>query len=207
MAAALPRRAWLGLGVVAAAGGLVWGLVRFNLLPGSIAARLGDVTEIVEVTDARGATITTANFAVLERVAHWQAAEAMARDHPWLGVGLGNYAAAYPQYRLLNWPNALGHAHMIYLNVLAETGVPGLAAYGVLWLSIIALTLRALQQPHGPARGLAVGLLGSWAALSVHQLVDNLYVNNIHFTLAALLCLVLAATPRGGPVPKAGILQ
>ena len=36
-------------------------------------------------------------------------------------------------------------------------------------------------------RSVAVGLLGTWAHLSVHQLVDNLYVANIHLHLGALL--------------------
>jgi O-antigen ligase len=53
----------------------------------------------------------------------------MARQRPALGVGFGNYEAAYPQYRLMSWPFALGHAHNYYLNLLSETGVAGLAAY------------------------------------------------------------------------------
>jgi hypothetical protein len=36
-----------------------------------------------------------------------------------------------------------------------------------------------------------VGLLGTWTHLSVHQLVDSLYVNNIHLALAVLLGLLL----------------
>jgi putative inorganic carbon (HCO3(-)) transporter len=199
---ALPRRWWLGLALAALAGAAGLGLGQAGLLPGAIAARLADVTEFVAVTDVRGASITTENFAIIERLAHWQAAEAMAQDHPWLGVGLGNYAAAYPRYSLINWPNALGHAHMIYLNVLAETGGIGLAAYAALWLGVVALTLRAIGRARGVERGLALGLLGAWAHLSVHQIVDNLYVNNIHLTLAALLGLLLSlpgAAPASHP--------
>ena len=204
VAAALPRRRALGAGLVAA------GLLSFavllsaGLLPASIANRLADVGDFVTVTDVRGATITVDNFAILERLAHWQAAVAMAQDNPWLGVGLGNYGAAYPQYALLNWQNALGHAHMIYLNMLAETGVIGLSVYIVLWLAIFALTMRAVGRTDGLRRGLAVGLLGTWTHLSVHQIVDSLYVNNIHLLLAVLLGLliVLADAPRGQPSPE-----
>ena len=53
----------------------------------------------------------------------------MAETQPWLGVGFGNYAAAYPDFRLLLWENALGHAHNYYLNVAAEIGAIGLLAY------------------------------------------------------------------------------
>jgi hypothetical protein len=43
-----------------------------------------------------------------------------------------------------------------------------------------------------------VGLLGAWAHLSTHQVVDNLYVNNLHLTLAALLGLLLWLAQRHG---------
>lgn len=196
LVAALPRRWAWGLALVAAGGALAFGLLQARLLPASIANRLADVADFTAVSDVRGANITADNFAIIERLAHWQAADGMARDYPWLGVGLGNYGAAYSRYALLNWPNALGHAHMIYLNVLAETGVVGLAAYLALWGSVLALTLRVIGRTTGAARGLALGLLGAWVHFSAHQLVDNLYVNNIHFTLAALLgLLVVLAQP------------
>jgi O-antigen ligase len=197
LAVRLPRRLWVGAALVGAAGLAGWGLLRAGLVPATIAARLGDLGEFTTVADVRGASITEANFAIVERLAHWQAADGMAREHPWLGVGLGNYGPVYPRYALVNWPNALGHAHMIYLNLLAETGVIGLAAYLLLWLSVVGATLRVLARSAGPARGLALGLLGSWAHLSAHQLVDNLYVNNIHFTLAALLALLVWLKSKG----------
>jgi len=197
LAVRLPRRLWMGLGLVAVAGVAGLLLLRAGLVPASIAARLGDLSEFTTVADVRGANINDANFAIIERLAHWQAADAMAREHLWIGVGLGNYGPVYARYALLNWPNALGHAHMIYLNVLAETGVVGLLAYLLFWVSVIAATLRAIARRTGPARGLALGLLGAWTHLSVHHLVDNLYANNIHFTLAALLALLVWLNSKG----------
>jgi|SRR5579859_3396367 len=187
MVAVLPRQVWLGVLLVGLGLGLGWVLAINNLLPASLTTRLAQVGDFVNVTDVTGIEITGDNFAIVERLAHWQAAEGMVRDYPWLGVGVGNYEVAYPQYSLLNWPLALGHAHMIYLNVLAESGLVGLAAYSVLWLSVIALTMRTIGRAHGPARGLAVGLLGAWVHLGAHQIVDDLYVNNIPLTIGALL--------------------
>ncbi len=187
----LPRRMSVGLGLVAAALALGWGFARAGLLPASLTARLAEVADFTALTDVRGVNINDANFAIVERLAHWQAAGEMARAHPWLGVGLGNYPTAYPAFRLLNWPNALGHAHSIYLNVLAETGVFGLMTYVILWGAIIGLTMRVTRRTEGATRGLALGLLGAWAHLSAHHLVDNLYVNNIHLLLAALLALLV----------------
>jgi O-antigen ligase len=107
-------------------------------------------------------------------------------------VGFSNYQPTYEQYRLLNWPTPLGHAHNFYLNVAAETGLPGLAAYLLLWASIFVVTFRTLRRAHGVERALAIGLLGGWVHLSTHMLVDNLYVNNTHLLIGTLLGLLVA---------------
>jgi O-antigen ligase len=162
--------------------------LTFNLLPASIASRLTDFTaDITQSFEVRGVDITAENYAVIERLAHWQAAESMVRYHPWLGVGLGNYEPVYPGYALLNWPYPLGHAHNIYLNMLAETGTIGLLAYLVMWGIIIACTWRLTRSGDFWVRMVAIGLLGTWAHLTVHHLVDNLYVANIHLHLGAML--------------------
>lgn len=171
------------------AGWVAW---QAHLLPASIVARLSGFSEYAQFYDVRGADITDANYAILDRLAHWQTALDMIRDHLWLGIGLGNYEPVYPAYARLNWPLALGHAHNIYLNYAAETGLIGLAAYLGFWATVIALTSRAVQQTHGLARGLALGLLGAWIHLSVHNLVDNLYVNGVYLHIGALLGLLTA---------------
>lgn len=193
-----PRR--LSLGLALGLGGLVVGgwLINAGLLPASIAARFASLAEVASFSDVRGVNINDANFAIVERLAHWQAALDMARAHPWLGVGVGNYGAAYTQYALFNWPLSLGHAHNIYLNALAETGVLGLLAYLSVWAAAMGLTIRTLRRALGWQRGLALGLLGVWAHLLAHQLVDNLHVNNIDLLIAThlgLLCALNAARP------------
>jgi len=187
MAAALPRRMWLGIGGVALAIAALLSANTIGLLPSAIRARLTDFTQQAQVYDVRGVGINDANYAVLERLAHWQAAGEMIRYHLWTGVGFSNYEPVYPQYALMNWPIALGHAHNYYLNVAAELGAPGLMAYLFLWGAIFWQTLRALRWRSGWERGLALGLLGAWTHLSVHHLFDNLYVNNTHLLIGALL--------------------
>jgi len=194
MAMFLPRRWWVGAGLVGLAIALGFGLYRAGLVPTPIANRFAEASEFIGVSDVRGVNLNDVNFALIERLAHWQAALNMAQAHPWLGVGLGNYGAAYPQYRLFFWEIPLGHAHNIYLNVLAETGAVGLVTYVILWGSVIALTIAVIGRAEGLGRGLALGLLGAWTHLSIHQLFDSLYVNNIHFLIAALLALLIYAT-------------
>jgi O-antigen ligase len=108
----------------------------------------------------------------------------------WNGVGFGDYEPAYADYRLLNWPIALGHAHNYYLNVAAETGLIGLLAYLILWGAVVAQTWRVSRRLQGWWRGLSIGLLGAWVHFSVHHLFDNLYVNNVHLYLGVMLGLV-----------------
>lgn len=205
MTAALPRRAWLGVGLVALLLVGTLGLDVVGALPASVSARLTGFAQYTRFEDVRGVGINDANYAVIERLAHWQAALAMWRADFWHGVGFGDYEPAYPDYRLLNWPVALGHAHNYYLNVAAETGVIGLLAYALLWGAVFWRTWYATRRaPVGSwQRGLAVGLLGAWTHLSVHHLFDNLYVNNVHLHVGVMLGLV-AVLANGVVCQKAG---
>lgn len=180
----------LGLGVATLVLGLGAG-VAVGLGPAqSVADRLLGFREDFALGDVRGVDINDANYAVLERLAHWQAALDMARDNIWTGVGFGNYEAAYARYALINWPAALGHAHNYYLNLLAETGLVGIMAYCLLWVVILGQSWLLLRRLAWPDRGIVLGLLAAWVALAVHHLVDKLYVNNIYLHLGAMIALL-----------------
>jgi len=187
MAVALPRKTRWGLllVIVLLVGGL--GLYATGLLPASVTARLTSFAQYVRFEDVRGVGINDANYAVIERMAHWQAALEMFRYNLWAGVGFGCYEPAYRDFALINWPIALGHAHNYYLNIAAETGIIGLVAYLLLWGAVFWQTWRATRRARGLLRGVAVGLLGTWTHLSVHHFLDNLYVNNVHLHVGVLL--------------------
>ena len=206
------RGAWLGVGAavvgmavamvvrggrgavlsVIVAAVVVYALLAGGLaqVPPSLVQRFGDFVPYLGVSDVRGAEITDANFAVLERVAHWQAAWQMWTDHPWLGVGIGNYEPVYSRYALPQWPLPLGHAHNYYLNIAAESGVVGLGAYLLLWGVALLQTWRVVRRASGWELGVAIGVLGVVIHLSVHNFVDNLYVHGMYLQLAILLGLV-----------------
>ena len=185
-----PRRRWQGVALLLVGGMLLWGGLTFNLLPAAIAERITTFGEDVTFGDARGVDINDTNYAVIERLAHWQAALGMAQDHFWLGVGFGNYEPAYREYALINWPYPLGHAHNYYLNLLAEVGVLGFVAYVGVWTAVFLQAIRLLKQHDGLNRGIVLGLLAVFAALAVHHLVDKLYVNNIYIHLGVMLGLL-----------------
>ncbi len=191
MAFAIPRKFWHSF-MMTGAIGLAIGILWFSgALPQSITNRISSAwSDFFAFDDMRGVDITSENYAVVERLAHWQAALNMAQYHPWLGVGAGNYEVVYDQYRLLNWDEPLGHAHNYYLNILAEAGIIGLLCYMGMWGIIAWLTWQTRAHPDVLARFVAVGLLGTWTYLAFHSLLDNLYVNNVFLHLGVLLGLL-----------------
>jgi O-antigen ligase len=149
--------------------------------------------------------VTAANFSTMERLAHWVAGLRMFRAHPILGVGAGNYDAAYPQFTVdpTVWHDGLGHAHNYYINAAAETGFVGLVAF----LAVVAVTLviawaavsrtrQGIDAEHGDTRlyAYAVGILAVLIGFAVHNATDNLYVHAIElqFGLEVACALVIA---------------
>jgi O-antigen ligase len=226
------RGAWLGVAVAAVVLLLVWspttrrllvpavgGLVGLavlafsGFLPPALLERVAQSIAYFGVFDVRTVELTSENFSVVERMAHWQAGWAMFLDHPWLGVGAGNYAEAYPNYYVSTWLDPLGHAHNYYLNMLAELGILG----GALLLLVLALLFRdfgsaLLRVPQGgwvgraPSaavsasrasdafwRAVLAGVLAALVVFCVHDLFDNLFVHGVNAQLAVLLGLGLVA--------------
>ncbi len=189
-----PQRRIHGILALAVGGMLVGGLWMGGLLPASLTQRLTSFREdFIGFRDVRGAVISDENFAVLERLSHWQSAIEMANANPMLGVGFGNYETAYREFALANWQNPLGHAHNYYLNLLAETGIVGFHAYFIMWGLIIRQNWRLLHKSLSwQQRGVAVGLMGVWTHISVHSFLDKLYVNNLFLHLGVMLGILAA---------------
>jgi putative inorganic carbon (HCO3(-)) transporter len=167
------------------------------LLPESITQRFSDLLPYLRPTDVTGVHVTDENFAVVERLAHWQAAGGMVSDHPLLGVGIGNYVPVYPAYAVPGWKDPLGHAHNYYLNMAAEAGLLGLGAYLLFLLACFRHGWSATRSLVGLHQAVALGILGVLTAFAVHSLFDNLYVHGMNMHLATLLGLVFVVARRG----------
>ncbi len=103
----------------------------------------------------------------IERVDCWAEALSMFREHPLLGVGLGQFN----EYHYMT-------AHNSYLLALAELGLPGMLLFGLILASSIKIPLAVLR--HGTTaisddvranaallRGWAMGLLAAFVGLVV----------------------------------------
>lgn len=210
------RGAWLGAAVAATSLLLLWShstrrllipcgmgavlllaMAVSGALPAAILDRLAQAVEYFGVFDVRTVEVSSENWAVVERMAHWQAGWNMFEAHPWLGVGAGNYAQAYPLYFVGMWREALGHAHNYYLNMLAELGVIGGGAL-VLFLSLafakFGRTLVHSEQSGGAFwRAVLAGVVGGLVVFCVHNLFDSLFVHSVNVQIGVLLGLGIVA--------------
>jgi putative inorganic carbon (HCO3(-)) transporter len=178
-------------GVMLASVGL---LGAADLLPSAITVRLGSMASDLQVLkDIRTVKVTDENFATVERVAHWWSGWRMWEDHPWTGVGIGNYATAYPAYNLAGWEDPLGHAHNFYINMGAEAGTLGLSAYLIFLFAALWQAGRCLFGATNTwQRALALGILGILVARIIQDGLDSLWVHAMGIQMALLLGLLSA---------------
>ena len=114
----------------------------------------------------------------------------MWRDHPILGVGLGDFETAYPRYQSFPSDWWIDHAHNDYAEAVAETGLVGtlliLLALGLFLRLAFRDWGRALRSQASWIRlGAAIGCCG----MLVHSFVDF----NLHIPANAAWFAVLAA--------------
>ena len=161
----------------------------FNLLPS------GPINKLLSTVGLGGVSfghVTNANFSAVERAAHWLAGVRMFATHPFLGVGNGNYAAAYPRYHPRGWYASLEHAHNYYINIAAEAGIVGLLTYTLMIGAALWYSYASIRQVHDRlCYAAALGVLGALAATSFHNVFDVLYVHG----MAALMGLLVGLLP------------
>jgi O-antigen ligase len=180
------------LTLLLAGGGILVSMGALTLLPATIAQRFVDALPFLNIPDITRVELTDANFAILERLAHWRAAEYMWRDHLWLGVGIGNYEAVYPAYAIGRWLDPLGHAHNYLLNLGAETGLIGVISYLVFWVWVIGFAIAGAAKTavNSLERAILAGSMGIIVHLHIHNLLDNLYVQGMYLHVALVLSLI-----------------
>jgi O-antigen ligase len=175
-------------------------------VPAALVERMADLVPFASGVDLASVEVNDANWAVLERMAHWQAAAWMFNDSPWLGVGIGNYPVAYPRYAVGRWRDPLGHAHNYYLNIAAEAGLVGFVAYLALVAACLIEAWRVVRRTRGSGwwNEVALGIVGILVHLNVHNLFDNLYVHSMNVQLGLALGLLVLADRYGRPCALPG---
>ena len=128
-----------------------------------------------------------ADTSVSMRMDMWEAAIAMFVDHPVLGIGWGAFKHVYPVYNELIQEAGIVifHAHNMYLNILAETGMAGLGFglwffFGNAWYAIRYVRSHAA---HTFSRSLAMTLAAAVLSLGISGMSDyDLFSTQISLT-------------------------
>jgi hypothetical protein len=135
---------------------------------------------------------------VVGRMYLWSAALRMFQVHPLLGVGPDNFRHFYgAELGLETWDERV-QANNLYLEILADVGVLGLAAFVWVVARPLAATVRLFRSPAGdPAAYLRLGAGLALIAFLVHGLADSF----LAFTPTALLFWMLIGVTIGGVAP------
>jgi O-antigen ligase len=123
-------------------------------------------------------------------------------DHPWFGIGLGNFETVFPAYRngLLGSFGIWDRAHNSLLETTAEMGIPFALLLVAVWLTLGRQLLGGVvvrrRDRLYPIAGLAVGALGT-----LHSMVDfSLQISGYAIFFAAVVgCGLAQSTSRRKP--------
>jgi O-antigen ligase len=196
-------RTLVGFGMAGAI--IVAWLFALHLVPGALSTRLIAAFDVYNVDVLHP---TPATFSAAQRLAFWIAGERMFTSHWLLGVGMGNFGIVYPHYALPGWNVGLQHAHDYYLNQAVETGLVGLGTYVIFLFSACRLLWRPLATLRDPLlHAIVAGALGMLITLSVHNLLDDLYVHGTVVQIALLLAMAGVAIQLDQQAPSVGDMQ
>jgi O-antigen ligase len=127
----------------------------------------------IQSLDERAASIfDTKTQTRQSRLSIWRYTLDLVRDHPFLGVGPGNWKIRVTEYYepgfMDTWYHNYRRPHNDFLLILAERGLPGLLLFSGFLLSLLLITLDLLKRSI-PARDklLAMAMLGGVAGFCV----------------------------------------
>lgn len=143
------------------------------------------------------------------RLFRWNAAYERMAHAPVSGTGMGQFGGAVAARQL-----GTKYTDNYYAHILAETGLPGLAAFLGLMAAAVATGRRAVGALAGrPERPLAYGLWGALLVVIIHDFVENIFeipfLNAYFWVIAALLSLLPAlagaeASTKATGTPRTG---
>jgi O-antigen ligase len=181
-------------------------VLALPLLPPGYVDRLTTLGQI-------GTVDATTDVSIRARTAETTAGIEMFLDHPVTGVGIGNYKDHYPEYARDQGIDARRKArepHNLYLEIAAETGLPGIAAFvfliGGTFAAVVAGRRRfaaaGLQDEAGASYAVGVALVGYLiTSLFLHMDFARLFwlITGVALALPGIASREAAARPEREP--------
>jgi putative inorganic carbon (hco3(-)) transporter len=120
--------------------------------------------------------ISAATPGLDQRIEIWSRAWYALYDFVFTGIGIGSFEFVIPRlypYFLISPAETIPHAHNLYLQIGLDLGVPGLIAYGALWINLWVMLVTLLRRREDPFSWcIAAGAFGSLVGMLLHGLVD-----------------------------------
>jgi hypothetical protein len=192
-----PRRRWV------LAGGAAALLAAVAIMPSTFFGRLATLTE---VTQARHEAIPDESFQI--RLNADVAGALMFVQHPWLGVGPGNYPVNYMHYSELSGlavDPTMRDPHNLYVQIAAETGLAGLVSFAALLWTSFSLMERGRRRLRRLRADRYADLIWALELAVVTYLTLSLFLHAAYFRHFLLLLMLgtLGATLALEPRPAA----
>ena len=149
------------------------------------------------IINSRTQTLFDLNFSSnAQRLIIWETAIMMAKDHPLIGVGPGNWEkeAVVNYFPIIEKETrrkmpAYGHAHNTYLTWLSESGIPGLLLFLTFWALVVKrlLQVKSIVKKGSFDYALIVGTIAALANLFIAGLFEHNFGTSVILLLITFL--------------------
>lgn len=130
--------------------------------------------------------------AVEERTSTYEEAWNLFKEHPWLGIGVGNFGPAHARHSQIipeeiGWPIVNNE----FLEILAETGIFGFLSFLAFIIILIIYSTRAIRSvKDGYLKAILTGLLIAFCGILVqYQTFSTLYILHIWFLIGLMIAV------------------
>ena len=146
-------------------------------------------------------TFDTKQSSNFDRIRMLEAGVEMIRDHPVLGVGPANVKDAYALYRKHDAPRPRPpHLHNNVIQLWAERGIIGLAAYLLLLALFVRECARSWHTPERPWAEAGIAVVVSLAVAGLFEF--NFGDTEVFYTMLNLFALVVVRLERPEPATR-----
>jgi len=127
-----------------------------------------------------------------ERIYIWESTWRMIKDHPVIGMGMGNYLLFYKWYIM---PGSkitdASFAHNIFLQIWAECGIGALFAFAGIIIFTLLKGISLVKSPDSSFKTIGLASLAAFVGILIHNQVDctiySMHIGPIFWLLTGII--------------------